>query len=336
MPKKKDIMQFQRVRRYKAGVAAINAAANAAGVATALVAHGKKLDLDMVAYGRLSENNQEAICAAVLAGKSDKNYASRDAVAAIFDDALLERMAAEFALRLINAALSAERIAELIERYEDAWELDLSGYNRLSAENKLVVCGGMLGDQPHTDIDVAKQAFEDAVEDALEEQALEAVNDVTNDTPEELAEMEGVLEAYWDIFEITESDMDDYRGLDPVTGKPAVHSALFSEIEFSGVGEVGTAFGTAVGIQITAEGTAVTAINEAATESDMGTALGTHKAILGIAESINSGDYHDLSDKTVVHEALIALRDFESIAEIRGAFNGAVAEAKEAEDSIAT
>lgn len=145
MPKKKDIMQFQRVRRYKAGVAAINAAANAAGVATALVAHGKKLDLDMVAYGRLSENNQEAICAAVLAGKAVEGYADRDAVAAAFDAVLLERTAAEFALNLVNEALSAERLAWVLEGHWAALGIDedaFEAYDEL--EDKGAICEELL------------------------------------------------------------------------------------------------------------------------------------------------------------------------------------------------
>lgn len=235
MPKKKDIMQFQRVRRYKAGVAAINAAANAAGVATALVAHGKKLDLDMVAYGRLSENNQEAICAAVLAGKSEKDYASRDAVAAIFDDALLERMAAEFALNLVNAALSAERIAQLAEKYGDAWGLELDDYRRLSAANKEAVCEEILDGQPYTDVDVVLQTFESAVEDALEEQALEAINEATAD------DMAAVIAMYADVYDL---DLEDYDKLDD-DGKDNVHAALVGK-DFQTLAAVKGAFETAV------------------------------------------------------------------------------------------
>ncbi len=331
---KRDIMQFQRSRRYAAGVAAVNAADDAAKTKAALVAHGKKLDFDMVAYGKLSADNQGIIDDAVLAEKGT-GYASRDALALVFVPALLEQVGIEFALGLINAALSAERMAQLAEKYGDAWGLELDDYNRLSAANKEAVCEEILDGQPYTDVDVVLLAFEGAVEDALEEQALEAINDVTDDTPEELAEMEGVLEAYWDVFEIEKAKMDAYRGLDDLTGKPEVHEALQGKA-YEAVSAVKTAFDTAVDTQVAAEDTAVTAINEASTEGDMGTALGTHKAILGIAESIDSGDYHGLSDKTGVHDALVALRDFESIAAIRDAFNDAVAEAKEAEDSIAT
>lgn len=163
MPKKKDIMQFQRVRRYKAGVAAINAAANAAGVATALVAHGKKLDLDMVAYGRLSENNQEAICAAVLAGKAVGDYADRDALAAVFEPILYARVAAQFAVDMVNAALSAVRMDAVIVQYAEALGLELDDYSLLTDENKETVCEDMLTNKPYADEAAVKTAFDAAV-----------------------------------------------------------------------------------------------------------------------------------------------------------------------------
>lgn len=235
MPKKKDIMQFQRVRRYAAGVAAINAAANAAGVATALVAHGKKLDLDMVAYGRLSENNQEAICAAVLAGKSEKNYASRDAVAAIFDDALLERMAAEFALNLVNAALSAERLAWVLEKHWEALGLDLAGYSLLTGDNREAVCEEILEGQPYADEVAVQLAFEDAVEEELEKQALAAINAATAE------KMGEVIIMYADVFGL---DLEDYDALDG-DGKDSVHAAMVDK-DFQTGSAVKDAFDSAV------------------------------------------------------------------------------------------
>lgn len=145
MPKKKDIMQFQRVRRYAAGLVAINAAKDAEEIADALADHGKKLDLDMVAYGRLSEDSQEAICVVVLAGKSEDDYANRDAVAAAFDAVLLERTAAEFALNLVNEALSAERLAWVLEGHWAALGIDedaFEAYDEL--EDKGAICEELL------------------------------------------------------------------------------------------------------------------------------------------------------------------------------------------------
>lgn len=234
MPKKKDIMQFQRVRRYSTGVAAINAAEDAEGVVAALVAHGKKLDLDMVAYGRLSENNQEAICAAVLAGKGT-GYASRDALALVFVPALLEQVGIEFALGLINAALSAERMAQLAEKYGDAWGLELDDYNRLSAANKEAVCEEILDGQPYTDVDVVLQALESAVEDALEEQALEAINAATAE------KMGEVIIMYADVFGL---DLEDYDALDG-DGKDSVHAAMVDK-DFQTGSAVKDAFDSAV------------------------------------------------------------------------------------------
>ena len=236
MPKKKDIMQFQRVRRYKAGVAAINAAANAAGVATALVAHGKRLDLDMLAYGRLSENNQEAICAAVLAGKSEKNYASRDAVAAIFDDALLERMAAEFALNLVNAALSAVRMDAVIVQYAEALGLELDDYSLLTDENKETVCEDMLTGKPYVNEAAIKVAFDAAVATELGTQALAAINEATAET------MAAVIATYADALGL---DLTDYDELEEAK-KGEVHAAVVAGQTYADKAAVKTAFDAAV------------------------------------------------------------------------------------------
>ena len=234
---KKDIMQFQRTRRYAAGVAAVNAADNAAKTKAALVAHGKKLDFDMVAYGQLSADNQGIIDSAVLSGKGT-GYASRDALALVFVPALLEQVGIEFALGLINAALSAERMAQLAEKYGDAWGLELDDYSRLSAANKGAVCEEILDGQPYTDVDVVLLAFESAVEDALEEQALEAVNEVS------AKEIAVAITLYDDVFEL---DLDDYNDLDEAE-KGAVHDALANEV-FADLAAFKTAFEAAVGEQ---------------------------------------------------------------------------------------
>ena len=332
MPKKKDIMQFQRTRRYTAGVTAINAADGSA-MATVLDDHGKKLDLDMVSFYGLSSANQAAIRTALVSGKE---YTDRNAVAAVFNPALEEYVALERAIEAINVAGNASIVKAALERYAEVLDIDLKDYARLSIEGKEAVCEAIMDqiedDGPFADAESIKQFVEETAEETLEEEALEAINVVSGDTPEELAEMEGVLEDYWDVFKIEEVKMDAYRGLDDLTGKPEVHDALQGKT-YEAASAVKTDFDTAVDAQVTAEETAVTAINAVSTEGDMGTALGTHKAILGIAESFDSGDYDGLSDKTGVHDALIALRDFETIAEIRDAFNDAVADAKAAEEA---
>lgn len=235
MMAKKDIMQFQRTRRYKGGVAAINAADNATKVKAALAAHGKKLDLDMVAYGRLSEAGQGAIDTAVLSGKSDSDYASRDGVAAVFVPVLTERMAAGHALMLANVALSAERMDWVIEQHWEALGLDLDDYSLLSADNKEAVCEEMLDGKPYVDEDEVQSAFESAVEDALEGQALDAINEATAD------DMAAVIAMYADVFDL---DLDDYEELDD-NGKNSVHAALVGK-DFETLAAVKDAFDTAV------------------------------------------------------------------------------------------
>lgn len=309
MPKKKDIMQFQRVRRYKAGVAAINAAANAAGVATALVAHGKKLDLDMVAYGRLSENNQEAICAAVLAGKSEKNYASRDAVAAIFDDALLERMAAEFALNLVNAALSAVRMDAVIVQYAETLGLELDDYSLLTDDNKETVCEDMLTNQPYVNEAAVKVAFDAVVATTLETQALAAINAATAET------MGAVIAMYADALGL---DLTDYDELDE-TGQGSVHAAMVTGQEYENKAAVKVAFDAAVTTALEVQ--ALVEIN-AATADTMGLVITTYAVALGL----DLTDYSALDEakKGEVYTAMVTGQPYADKAAVKTAFDAAV------------
>ena len=309
MPKKKDIMQFQRVRRYDAGVAAINAAANAAGVATALVAHGKKLDLDMVAYGRLSENNQEAICAAVLAGKSEKNYASRDAVAAIFDDALLERMAAEFALNLVNAALSAVRMDAVIVQYAETLGLELDDYSLLTDDNKETVCEDMLTNQPYVNEAAVKVAFDAVVATTLETQALAAINAATAET------MGAVIAMYADALGL---DLTDYDELDE-TGQGSVHAAMVTGQEYENKAAVKVAFDAAVTTALEVQ--ALVEIN-AATADTMGLVITTYAVALGL----DLTDYSALDEakKGEVHTAMVTGQPFADKGAVKTAFDAAV------------
>ena len=186
MPKKKDIMQFQRVRRYVAGVAAVNAAADAPGIATALAAHGKKLDLDMLVYNGLTAANQAIVDAALLAGKAVEDYADRDALAAVFEPILYARVAAQFAVDMVNAALSAVRMDAVIVQYAEALGLELDDYSLLTDENKETVCDDMLTGKPYANEAAVKIAFDAAVATELETQALAAINAATAETMAQL------------------------------------------------------------------------------------------------------------------------------------------------------
>lgn len=236
MPKKKDVMQFQRARRYAAGVAAVNAAIDAPGIATALAAHGKKLDLDMLAYDGLTATNQAIVDAALLTGKAVEDYADRDALAVVFEPILYARAAAEFAVDMVNAALSAVRMDAVIVQYAETLGLELDDYSLLTDDNRETVCEDMLTNRPYVNEAAIKVAFDAAVATELEVQALAAINKATAET------MAAVIATYADALGL---DLTDYGELDE-TGQGSVHAAMVTGQEYENKGAVKTAFDAAV------------------------------------------------------------------------------------------
>ena len=243
MPKKKDIMQFQRVRRYVAGVAAVNAAADAAAVAVALAAHGKKLDLDMVAYNGLTATNQAIVDAALLTGKAVEDYADRDALAVVFEPILYARAAAEFAVGMVNAALSAVRMDAVIVQYAETLGLELDAYNLLTDKNKETVCDDMLTGKPYANEAAVKIAFDAAVATELETQAVAAVNAADN-----TVKMSAALFTYADVLEIDVSEESDYTALEPEK-QSLVLEAMVSGQSYDDAEAIKTAFEAAVAAQ---------------------------------------------------------------------------------------
>lgn len=236
MPKKRDITAHQRTRRYAVGVAAVNAAADAAGVAVALASQGKKLDLDMLAYNGLTAANQAFVDAAVLAGKAVEDYADRDALATVFDAILGTRVAAQFVVDMVNAALSEARMDAVIVQYAEVLGLELDDYNLLTDKNKETVCEDMLTNKPYADEAAVKTAFDAAVATELETQALAAINAATAET------MGAVIAMYADALGL---DLTDYDELDE-TGQGSVHAAMVTGQEYENKAAVKTAFDAAV------------------------------------------------------------------------------------------
>jgi len=103
----------------------------------------------MVAYGDLTAANKVIVDTAVLAGKGDDGYADRNAVAAAFDTILVQRVAIEFAVGMVNAALSVAKMGAVIEQYAEILGLELDAYNLLTDKNKETVCDDMLTGKPY-------------------------------------------------------------------------------------------------------------------------------------------------------------------------------------------
>ena len=310
MPKKRDITSHQRSRRYHDGVAAVNAAVDAAGVATALAAHGRKLDLDMVAYGDLTAANKVIIDAAVLAGKAVDDYENRNAVAAVFDAILVQRVAAQFAVGMVNAVLSAAKMGAVLEQYAEVLGLELDDYNVLIDKNKETVCGDVLTGKPYADEAAVKVAFDAAVATALETQALADINAATAET------MAAAITTYVKPLGL---DLTDYNELDE-TGKDAVYAAMVTGQPYADKAAVKTAFDAAV-LAAQEEVQALAAIN-AATAETMAAAIATYADALGL----DLTDYDELGEtgKGEVHTAMVTGQPFADKAAVKTAFDAAV------------
>ncbi len=309
MPKKRDITSHQRTRRYHDGVAAVNAAEDAAGVATALAAHGKKLDLDMVAYGDLTAANKVIVDTAVLAGKGDDGYADRNAVAAAFDTILVQRVAIEFAVGMVNAALSVAKMGAVIEQYAEILGLELDAYNLLTDKNKETVCDDMLTGKPYANEAAVKIAFDAAVATELETQALAAINAATAET------MGAVIAMYADALGL---DLTDYDELDE-TGQGSVHAAMVTGQEYENKAAVKVAFDAAVTTALEVQ--ALVEIN-AATADTMGLVITTYAVALGL----DLTDYSALDEakKGDVHTAMVTGQPFADKGAVKTAFDAAV------------
>lgn len=236
MPKKRDITSHQRTRRWHDGVTAINAAADAPGIVIALAAHGKKLDLDMTTYNGLTEANKAIVDAAVLAGKAVEDYVGRNAVAAVFGTILLARVAAQFAVDMVNAALSEVKMDAVIVQYAEVLGLELDDYNLLTDDNKETVCEDMLTGKPYENEAAIKVAFDAVVATELEAQALVEINAATADT------MGLIITAYADALGL---DLTDYSALEEAK-KGEVHTAMVAGQTYADKGAVKTAFDAAV------------------------------------------------------------------------------------------
>ncbi len=229
----------QRTRRWDAGLKALNAASEKAEISGILDDHGKLLDLDMIGYNRLRDT--DAVDAALWTVIDDDGFADQLALYDIFAPVLEERLAVEAAVDAINISDASIYVGKNLVAHAEALGLDLTEYERLSADGKDAVNEALFDDIPFADEDEIETAFDAAVEDELEDEAVAAVNSAT------AAKMGGVLELYFDIFDIEIDEDSDYGKL--TTEKQGnVHTALVGK-DFADAAAVKSAFEQAVTAQ---------------------------------------------------------------------------------------
>ena len=241
MPKR-DITAQQRARRWHDGLAAVNAATAANKIPGILAVHGKKLDLDMVAYGGLRDTSTvDAAVFAVINGGDD--YETRDALALVFEPILRLRAATEHAVDAVNSVEGADKLGAL-SVYAPMLGIDLTDYNRLSAGGKDNVHDTVFAGIPYADEVAVKVAVENAVAIELTAEAVAAVNDAAS-----ADEMSAALLEYADILDIDVDEGSDYAALE-AAGKATVIGAVLSgrpgDLGYTDAAAVKTAFDAAV------------------------------------------------------------------------------------------
>jgi hypothetical protein len=325
---KKDITAHQRTRRWHDGVAAINAATAAAEIPDILAVHGKQLDLDMVRYDSLADTS--LVDAAIFAGIGAQGYATRDALAAVAEPLIAQRVLVESAMDVINAVDAVERFPVLFGEYGHllaALGIDLTDFDRLfegapsedndPATGKWAVYEEVFDGLPYASEVELKAAFDDAVADELEAQAVAVVN-----AAEDANGMSAALFAYADILEIDVGEDSDYAALEPA-GQAAVIGAVLSgrpgDPGYANAAAIKAAFDAAVEDEL--EDQAVAAVNSADAEG-MGAVLIQYAAPL----TLDLTDYLELDEtgKGNVHTALVG-KAFADAAAVEAAFEAAVA-----------
>lgn len=232
----KDMTMAQRNRRWHDGLAAVNAATAANKIAGILAVHGKKLDLDMVAYNGLRDTSavDTAVYAVINAGD---DYATQLALAAVFEPILAARVRAEHAVDAVNSAESAAALGTL-SIYGEMLGIDIFDYLRLSSDGKDNVHDTVYAGVPYLDDAAIKVAVDAAVATELATEAVAAVNKAAADA------MGGVLAAYADVLNIEVDEDSDYGKL-TAEKKGNVHAALVGKA-FADAAAIKAAFDAAV------------------------------------------------------------------------------------------
>jgi len=251
---KKDITAHQRTRRWHDGVAAINAATAAAEIPDILAAHGKQLDLDMVGYDSLADTS--LIDAAIFAGIGAQGYATRDALAAVAEPLIAQRVLVESAMDVINAVDAVGRFPVLVGEYGHLLAIlgiDLTDFDRLlegapsedldPATGKWAVYEEVFDGLPYASEVELKAAFDDAVADELEAQAVAVVN-----AAEDASAMGAALFAYADILEIDVGEDSDYAALEPEKQLLVLEAMVFNQ-PYADAAAINAAFEAAVAAQ---------------------------------------------------------------------------------------
>ncbi len=233
MPKK-DITAHQRARRWRDGLAAINAATAANKIPGILATHGKKLDLDMAGYNGLRSTS--AVDAALFTIIDADGFDDQKLLASVFDPAVALRVAVEVAVDKVNRAKTADILGVVLVDNALMLMLDLNDYSLLSKTDKESVHDTVVAGLPYDDETKVKTAFDAAVAPLFEAQAIAAVNAATAET------MGATITTYAAALGL---DLTDYAALEEAK-KGEVHTAMVTGQPYADKAAIKTAFDAAV------------------------------------------------------------------------------------------
>lgn len=259
------------------------------------------LGLDLTNYNTLSAADKLPVLTVMIA---DTFYAM-PVLKTTFDTAV----AGQMAVAAVNSA-TAGTMGTVITTYAAALGLNTNDYILLSDQDKATVHGALEG-KAFANKAAVVAAFEAAV-------AVPIINQITTTTA-----MATAINRYGTVLGL---NMTDYGALF-APYNVTVQTALIGQ-NFADAAAVKAVFDAAVAVA--KEAKAVAAINNAATNAAMNTAITGNAATLGL----NLTEYNALTSKTPVQTALLA-PVFTTAAEIRTAFNQAVAVQKVNEAVVA-
>jgi len=320
----------QNAEALTAAVAAVNSAADASAMRTAL--ESANLGLILTSYNLLSSTGKDVVADAVLAARPGGGYADKAAIQTALNDAVTARADAESlttAIANVNGAGDATAIRAALE--SPYLGLILTSYSALSEAGKNSVAVAVLAARPGggfgTQADI-QNALNTAVTTAANEEALANAVAAVNGAADNAA-MRVALEAANLGLVLT-----TYNALSEA-GKNNVAATVKAGVPGGGYADktaIQNAFNAAVTTEFNAEASvsAIAAVNSAADAAALRTAL--ESATLGLVLST----YNTLSDagKNIVASAVLAARPGGGFADkmsIQDAVNTAVSAQANAE-----
>jgi len=307
-------------------IEAINSAVDAQAMQTALESKASTLGLVVTSGDYAGLSNKLAAAQEMY---DNKPYSDKTAIATAFNIAVANQKAVE------EAGAELAEATQKVVAAEDA-KSDLSTQSLIDAAQSAYDAAEELVDQLPTStekIDLAArlEVVQTAINDA--QTLLDAIAAVNNAVTE--TQMQAALEDNATTLDLDTGTGSDYAG---IVNKAAVATAMLQGQTYTDQTAIVSSFEQAVATQKASEASAaelaeaIAAVNNAADQNAMKTALETYEAVLDLDIG---GDYAGLNNKLAVASAMLPGKPFADKATIISAFNTAVTDQKAIEEAEA-